>query len=624
MAGAMLARAEEAARRGFRVFPLLVGTKTPAIKDWTAVATSDPKVIRKVWAEKDWNIGILCTGLVVVDCDVKDGKKGLASYLDLGLPLDTFAVSTPSGGMHYYLSGNARNRAGLVDGVDVRSFNGYVVGPGSILPGIGSYSVVNDARVLPAPERFLEAVGAPRERKKSEFAIELDTPGAIESARAYLEERAPEAIEGQSGDETTLKVACIVRDYGVSEETAYDLMLEWNAVKALPPWEEDELRIKVENAYTYAQNPAGVLTPEFEMHGVSIEAPEHKALLPGGWTWQGDPVKFDTQWLLYQKLPRVGTALLVAPSGAGKTFLTARLAACLAKGEPFFGTVPDETAGSVLLAGEGTSGIAARLSVLGREERLPIASRAVSMLNDAATVTQLVEGLVEVAATMKERWGVRLGMVCIDTLAASGLLVDENSNTECAAAVKHLETMAHALGCLVLVTHHPPKNGTGARGASALHAGFDTVFEIFHESHRTVRFVECTKSRDAPVEKWGSFTLVPHVLGNDYKGRPVTTCEVSMGDESRSTGGPPPKHFDLFLTAIEYARVTNKLKKDEPVLRSLVREEFKELTGLSKGGVTQSFDKCLQWGKMNSKIVSLVEGDTELISDQARQIERPA
>src|SRR5687768_13285738 len=90
------------AARGFRVFPLAEGTRDTPIVPFADVASADPAQIRAWWldpvmgAERDYNIGVLTTGFVVIDIDVKNGKAGLDSFAKLGGQFDTLTVQTPS------------------------------------------------------------------------------------------------------------------------------------------------------------------------------------------------------------------------------------------------------------------------------------------------------------------------------------------------------------------------------------------------------------------------------------------------------------------------------------------------------------------------------------------------
>lgn len=65
---------------------------------------------------------------------------------------------------------------------------------------------------------------------------ELDKPENVARATTWLRESAPEAVQGAGGDDTTFRVACRLRDFALSQETALDLLLEhWNEDKASRP-----------------------------------------------------------------------------------------------------------------------------------------------------------------------------------------------------------------------------------------------------------------------------------------------------------------------------------------------------------------------------------------------------
>lgn len=532
---------------GARVFPIKAGAKCPPlVKDWPNHASSDPAQIRRWWERwPDANIGV--TGAIVVDVDVRDGKPGIASMKALEIPAAelrrAMVVDTPSGGMHLYFLAPDGARMPSVNGwrcgVDIKADGGYVLGPGSCLHGDGgaarSYSIAegHDRNPGECPARLLELLAEPRKRAASAEKRpigELDSHEAIERATAFLEARRP-AVEGENGDLWTVTTANSVIDFGISADMCHDLMAEhWND-RCSPPWElegPNSLRTKVDSAYKTRLLPPGVASPEAEFGAVVIPPVEVKRRPGGKWLYRhGDPVAFDKQWLLYRRLPLVGTTMIVGPSGGGKTFFCADLARAVAKGEPFFGVEPDERGGVALFAAEGVSGMPGRLSVLS-DTRLPIWAEPVASLRSGEEQRRVFSLLDDARTECLKDFGCPIRVIAIDTLAASGLLEDENDNAECARAVKFLEQLASRYDCLVIVTHHPPKNGSGARGGSALHAGFDTVVEIHYDGKQPIRRAECTKSRDAPTGDWGCFKLEQHVLGFDDRGREETTCTLCV------------------------------------------------------------------------------------------------
>lgn len=171
-----LAWALHLAGRGWPVFPLLPGTKRPAIREWETRATTDPDRITAFWtSHPGHNIGLACgpAGLLVVDLDIarpdqtppadeitRGATSGaqvltrLAGQARRTVP-DTWTVFTPSGGTHLYFHQpagarlrNSHWRAGWL--IDTRGHGGYVVAPGSTTPDGGyELAVDTDPATLP-------------------------------------------------------------------------------------------------------------------------------------------------------------------------------------------------------------------------------------------------------------------------------------------------------------------------------------------------------------------------------------------------------------------------------------------------------------------------------------------
>lgn len=177
----------QAAAAGQSVFPLLPGTKRPAIADWENAATTDPDQIIEWWRQRPYNLGVAAgkSGLVVIDLDhgrgetaaepftgCRDGREVLAQLArEAGQPAPwaTYAVTTPTGGgLHLYFrapeGSHYRNSAGRLGWhVDVRSHGGYVVAATSTYCG-RQYRAQNRQAAAPLPgwlaER-LDALAAP-------------------------------------------------------------------------------------------------------------------------------------------------------------------------------------------------------------------------------------------------------------------------------------------------------------------------------------------------------------------------------------------------------------------------------------------------------------------------------
>lgn len=265
------------AAAGFRVFPLKAQEKVPAISDWTKTATTDVDQIWKWFDGRFSNIGILTTGLLVIDVDVKNGKNGDATLADLALFGDEIPVTrehrTPTGGRHLFLRapGPVANGVDVLGtGLDIRGQNGYVVAPGSVV-GDGVYTVEADAAIADAPDWVVAKCKRPRGRPPASGRVPpagVDQEAAERRAIALLDAE-PGYVKGQGCDAKTLQLAMRVKDLGVGEDRCWELMLDhWNE-RTDPPWPAEKLRLKVANAYRYGQEPVGARAPEIEFTKLS-------------------------------------------------------------------------------------------------------------------------------------------------------------------------------------------------------------------------------------------------------------------------------------------------------------------------------------------------------------------
>ncbi len=390
----MKKRAIALAKQGYRVFPLDVLGRKPAIENFPERASNDPEVVAKMWSSvvgdrENFNIGIATGhGLLAVDYDCKHGKKGLDSreaFERMGLP-QTVRVRTPSGGEHLYLRTPDNVTIGqtvgtIGPGVDTRATHGYVIAPGSVLDGDGtpaapwtgrrSYEWLQDPgesgfdRVEPCPEWFMSKVAEQTWRKNGHAATKggqaiaspLDDQAAIARAKDYLIHTAPYAVEGDHGDHTTLRVAMRLKDFGLSAPVVLELMLaEWNEFKASPPWSPDDLELKVRNAFRYGQNPVGIDHPVATFGDPNVYShmsagtadrtaasaiagmgPPQDDAVPDWFQPDNrasiDPLQVSGHTFLFDGHYTKGTvSMLVAPSGGGKTQLLLQMAAALATG----------------------------------------------------------------------------------------------------------------------------------------------------------------------------------------------------------------------------------------------------------------------------------------------------
>lgn len=601
------------AARGFKVFPIVAGTKTPLVADFPTVATGDPDKVRALWTDpvmgEGWplphNVGVLTGGdLLVLDVDTKRGKPGLASLAALELGTPTLTIRTPTGGKHLYFRTD-REVANSADhpgpGLDVRGRHGYVLAPGSAID-TGHYEIERDGPVAAAPLHFLARLAAARERADTTApATDLDTPEAIERARDFLRTRAP-AVEGQGGDDWTYRTAAIVKDLGLSAGMALDVLLDWNETNA-PPWSVEELETKVENAFAYGLSAAGSQSPAVDLAGIEIIPPPSRAPAAAARVrfLSDADAAVRPSWLLKGWLPKQGVVLLAGQSRIGKTFLSLELAGALATGGSFFGRAVRERVGVLILAAEGGGTIAPRLEAL-RLHRLggidaatlPIAWAEISDANEIGAI------VAAAAVEMQSRFGLRLGLVAVDTVAAA-FGVDENDAQLATSAMKALGKLATEADVLVVaVAHYGKSDGAGVRGSSAWTASADVILAATGDISETTgevkdRKLALTKSRFAETGPIADFDLHSVNLGLDEDGDPISAAVIGQAS-AVVMNGHQALYMDRFETLMHAAAEKmpdGRLGVRRELIRQYCYEEWTDATPKNRKQWFERAEKAL-------------------------------
>jgi hypothetical protein len=234
-----------AAKRGWFVFPLVPGGKTPALRDWEHRATTDRRQIFRWWADdRANNVGVATgpSGLLVIDLDdgrgqeppsrfagARNGREALAilaSELGEEVPSNTFEVGTPSAGSHLYFRAPTgvvlRNSSGsLAWKVDSRGHGGYCVAAGSVREQ-GEYRVVHSGGVAELPAWLTRALTpAPR---PDPVLVELPSGRATAYVRAIVESEAHAVASARTGTRhrSLLKAARVLGELVAGAELAQE------------------------------------------------------------------------------------------------------------------------------------------------------------------------------------------------------------------------------------------------------------------------------------------------------------------------------------------------------------------------------------------------------------------
>lgn len=518
------------AARGFDVFPIKEGAKRPPlVRDWPRLANSRAEVVADWW--QMWpqaNIGIHCDGLVVLDVDPKKGGDATLERLDMihGLP-DTLVSRTPSGGRHLFYRlpdghpGVPNGVSVLGAGLDVRSRAGYVVAPGSQI-GNARYQFENDLPIADAPEWLVQKLGVSAKREQP---AKVNVPPAedevLERAREWLRQW-PGAVEGQNGDTHTYQTACRLRDFGVSEAQAAELLTTWNTICS-PPWSPQELAIKVRNAYHYGQNEPGsaplATADAFTAVPAEPAAARPKARLTRLADFATAAAK-GPGYLVKGLLQRRSYAELFGAPGQGKTFVALDLAYHVAAGRPWMGRKVH--AGPALyLAFEGQGGFAKRAQALRQmygEADVPL------YIAGGGFNLREMQGRRELGELLAEL-PTKPALIVIDTFAHALCGGDENSAQDVSAFNAGVQALIEATGACIMVIHHSGKDkARGARGSSALQGALDTEIEVDGWA------ITARKQRDIELTPAIGFRLKTLLVGIDEDGDELTSCVVEPAD----------------------------------------------------------------------------------------------
>lgn len=278
------------------LFPLASLSKFPPLlkKNLSDNCSNDPAQV-KAWAKQfpncNYGIALRRSRLIVPDIDVSKGKPGRNTYDVLHMLYSwppTSRVKSPSGGYHCLYTGQHVMKVnGFGPAIDSPN---YIVCPGMPVKG-GRYRVVNDLPRAEAPAWFYEVLGRKgdnvRVTNAREAVIELDQRHNVADAIDFLKHDAAPAIEGNGGEFRTMLTAMSLRDLGISEDYAMQLMIDHYNERCEPPWEYDGLRQKVANGYAYASiRPIGGGTAQHEFADDDTEPhvanPEDKYIVVNG------------------------------------------------------------------------------------------------------------------------------------------------------------------------------------------------------------------------------------------------------------------------------------------------------------------------------------------------------
>lgn len=255
---------EYATKYNWAVFPCSPKSKKPLTPHGCKDAKKSVGAIKAWWKKwPDASVGIATgsvSNLIVIDEDL-DEDKGLNGYEEVSeweringaLPA-TVQCITGRGGYHLYYQydgADIKNRAGILDGVDVRGEGGYVIAPPSMHPNGTEYQWEDAPDEIPITpldstvRRFLF-----EDTKRPETAEEFKLPDRIQS--------------GERND-TLFRLACSMQSQGLPDAAIMAALEQTNQNACDVPLDDDELEIIINSALRYQKG---------ELKTISKDMPE--------------------------------------------------------------------------------------------------------------------------------------------------------------------------------------------------------------------------------------------------------------------------------------------------------------------------------------------------------------
>ena len=253
----------EYASKGLAVFPIKPRGKVPLTKHGVKDATTNFNTIEKWWTKHpNANIGIACGqisgGLLVIDLDEKENGVSGSDTLhnwerENGTLPETVRSITGKGGAHilYKIDHVEKNKVGLLEGVDIRSDDGYIVAPPSVHPNGRSYEWEYDPEeydIADADETVMKLLAVGKKPEPDKFT-------------------SPEKIPDGKRNATIFKMACSLQAKGYADESIFAMCSCENKVKCNPPLDDEEVRRIVESALRHDK---GLSTPVVAQTGVDL------------------------------------------------------------------------------------------------------------------------------------------------------------------------------------------------------------------------------------------------------------------------------------------------------------------------------------------------------------------
>jgi hypothetical protein len=299
--------------------------------------------------------------------------------------------------------------------------------------------------------------------------------------------------------------------------------------------------------------------------------------------WHGDSDGTPLQeWLVDGMLPKVGKAIVAGQWGTYKTFVVFDLCRAVMTKTTFAGRAVSRQGGVLFIAMEGQNEIRLRLEGVAREKVATLGDMGDAIAVDPThmpfawtescprlTADDAVKNLGAIVANageqMRERFGLPLALIVIDTLMPAARFKDADDTAENQRVMSALTSVAVAAGALVLAVDHFGKDvTTETRNSSVKEAAADAVLALLADrttagNVRNSRLA-IRKVRGAPTGQEIPFRMRTVTISENAGHDPITTLIVEWESQATEKAVAPrakkkrwPQSLVIFKDALNVA-----------------------------------------------------------------------
>lgn len=369
---------------------------------------------------------------------------------------------------------------------------------------------------------------------------------------------------------------------------------------------------------------------EFERFALPIVKP-FRSQFGATWFHEAGRKPPRREWLIKDLILARSFGIVFGPPGSGKSFLIADLMlTCAAsalearrsEAQDWFGYRVNPF-GVVYVVAEGADDFVIRLHAwrlnqsIEPDAVLPFVflPSSVDLRSDEADTNKLVEEVKAIDIEMREKCGVGVGAVVLDTVSRALAGGNENDSAVMGGFVRNCEAVQKHLKVAVIGVHHGGKEaGRGPRGHEALLGAADFTWEV------------TPRTEEEPTHKWiirkfkagaagasYDFVLRPTTVDYDEDNDPITSCVVVSRDGGDNSSGGEKREEGMTPTSseIEFLHVLSDAVSSDGVLPPAEIPSPKNVTLIVNAEKVRA--------KFREKYSVTEEGDEDQVNARLRQ-----